>query len=600
MRRSVKTVLPFLGALAVVLLLVVVGCGPAASPTATPTKTPQPTAAAATATPTKVPPTPTPQPTAPPQPVFGQFRVNPDKLGITYPNAKPDFSLAPKRGGVFKTYNTVVWPHFDANQSAVASVLSPTEMVYSRLVACKGPLEMTRPNNVTCEPAPALAESWQVSADGKVWTFNLRKGVKWQNLPPVNGREFTSDDVKYTWERYQKGGTNSGVFSMMAKVETPDKYTVRLTLNQTYPDFLFSGVADRFNYILPHEIADRDGDFKATMVGTGPFQVKQINGKERIVYERNPNYFVPGAQFLDGVEFSVIVDDASGLAAFRGGQVHTRPSPVMPAEMRAILSNTPDALFYSAEPTIVYHFSVRMDKPPFNDVRVRRAVSMAIDRPGIIKDLWEGSGFIATPIPWQFIFDSKPGLDQLPYYKYDPAAAKALLADAGYPNGFSFTLNYYGYSETTGALTALVTDNLKAIGVKLELKPTDYTSWVTATQKGTFEQAAGFPVTKPWNSLDGWLYGNMHSGQPGNQGAINDPALDKLLEAQRVEIDPAKRMEIVKQIFGMEVNQVYRIPLPKQMFLSYVSKKVHNYVYHEMMPPANYFSRQLDYMWLDQ
>ena len=223
---------------------------------------------------------------------------------------------------------------------------------------------------------------------------------------------------------------------------------------------------------------------------------------------------------------------------------------------------------------------------------------MAMDRPGMIKDLWDGEGVIKAPIPWQFMFESAPGLDQLPYYKYDPTAAKRLLTEAGYPNGLTFTLDYYGYPETTGAPAALVVDSLKGIGVKIDLKPMDYTAWLTATTRGTYEQASGFAVTKAWSSLDGWLYGNMRSGQPANQGGINNAELDRLLEAQRVELDAAKRMEIARKIFGMEVDQVWRIPLPKQLWLSYHSKKLHNYVFHELTPIYNYFGPQLDYMWL--
>jgi ABC-type transport system substrate-binding protein len=188
-------------ALTVITALVIAACGgdedePAATPTTAPrptaTSAPAPTAAPTVApTATSVPATPTPQP-----PVFGAFRVDPGKIaGIEYPSSKPNFSLAPRKGGVFKHANALVWPHFDVTEVGASATVTATAPVYSKLVVCKGTLEMAAPNAFSCEVGPQLAQSWTVSGDGKTYTFRLRQGVKWHNVAPLNGREFTSADI---------------------------------------------------------------------------------------------------------------------------------------------------------------------------------------------------------------------------------------------------------------------------------------------------------------------------------------------------------------------------------------------------------------------
>ncbi len=603
---------------AAVLALIAAACGQAASPTTIPpspttVSTPAPTAtqpATPRATPTRAPvatatgvaATPTPTialPTATPAAVFGRFGIDTAKIaGIRYPFSKPDFTLTPKNGGTLKAQTSAAWPHFDINQSNTSGTHGALQPVYSKLVVCKGPLEMTSPNPWLCEAGPQLARSWEVSGDGTVWTFHLGQGIKWQDLPPVNGREFTSADVKYTYGLYSQGA-HAGVFSVVDKVETPDNYTVRITLKQAFPDFLTSVIAEQGSFILPHEIADRDGDFKQTAVGTGPFKMKKVDGKERITFERNSNYFVRGAPLLGAYEYQIIPDYATQRAVFRSGQAHigVGGDTLTAKEMQTFVNNAPNAVVYIADSDVAqYGLYVRLDKPPFNDVRVRRAISMAMDRPGIIKDIFEGEASIMQAIPWGYALDVKPTLDQMSYYKYDVKAAKDLLAQAGYANGFKFTANYYPYAAVRQQV-AVVQDNLKAIGVQMDLLTQDNTTF-NAALRGNFDAAAvGFVFIQA--SLDGWTYGNMHTGQAGNFGKISDAELDKLLEAQRSQMDAAKRKALARQIFQMDSDQMWRIPFPMPNTILFYSNQLHNYVYHKNMSPPNFFDNVMDYLWVD-
>lgn len=600
--------LTFLGlfkivALAVTVALVVTACGgDDEEPTATPTTAPRPTQAPA-ATPTSAPaPTATPvPPTATPQPVFGVFRVDATKIaGLEYPSNKPNFSLTPRRGGVFKHANSLVWPHFDVTEVGASATVTATAPVYSKLLVCKGTLEMTVPNAFSCEVGPQLAQSWSISADGKTYTFRLRQGVKWHNAAPVNGREFTSADIVYTYTRFVAGGSNASTFAFVDKIEAPDKYTVVLTLKSPYADFVAEGPAGSYAYVVPKEVGDRDGNFRNVAIGTGPFVMKEAQGKEKIIYTRNPDYFIPGAPFLDGAEFINIADRQAIRAAYRSGAIHkTGATDILSvAEMNSLRQSNPETMFEVADNNLgLYNLFMRLDKAPFNDIRFRRALSLAINREGIIKSVLEESASIIAPIPWDELFADKPGLDKMPWYKYDVNQAKQLLSQAGLASGFSFKANHFAYTELVRYLPVIL-DNWNTIGVKVELINQDSTAF-NATYRGkTYEQAAlGFVLSA--NSIDGFTYVNMHSKGSGNFGFINDPELDKLLEAQRVEVDPAKRKQILTQVWQREVDNVYRIPFPRVKRINYFSPKLHNYAFSLPMNNAQMVANNIEYFWLE-
>ncbi len=609
-----------------VLITVVSACGGAAStPTSVPA-TPTPTKAAASptaavtaptataaATPTQAPavtaaPTKAPVPTATQAPVQqpGVFKVDPKNLKVikylydTY----PDFSLAPKRGSVLKVTSSIAWPHLDPSRALGSGINGVLNAVYSKLARCRGGAEMTKFDPYTCEVTPDLAQSWQSSADGKTWTFSLRQGVKFQNQPPVNGREMTSDDVVFSYDYYMKsgGGSYAAAFTAVDKLEAVDKYTVRITLKAPYADFLATIPAGVQSYIIPKEIQAKDGDFTKTMVGTGPIQVKQVFGKERILYDKNPGYFVPGVPFLDGLDYNIVVDASTALAGYRAGLYHwvsLSGSFQTSKGAAAIKKDSPDSIFFETSwPQALYPMFVRLDKPPFNDIRVRRAMSLAMDRPGIIKDIYLGSGYIMAPIPWPWEFDNRPDASTMPWYAYDPQKAKALLADAGYPNGFSFTADYARGLADTDLSVPVYTDNLKAIGINMSLNPVDFTA-LRNLMSGKTYQSAVFGYVPSASTIDGWIYPAMYSNNSGNFAGINDPEIDKLLDAQRTEMNDAKRKDILKQLWQKEVDQVYRIPLPSLATIYFHSSKLHNalFTYQYLMPFS--FGPNIEYMWVD-
>src|SRR5262249_3205441 len=161
-----------------------------------------------------------------------------------------------------------------------------------------------------------LAESWQSTPDHRVWTFKLRQGVKWQNLPPLNGRELVAADIKYCYEAYAKEGVQSFTFKEIEGIETPDKYTVRIHLrmrNVKFPQNLAEPVA----VIFSKEVLEEDGDLKKRMIGTGPFILKEHSRKVKVVLVRNPEYFDKGRPYIDEYHILSTPDAATRTAAFR-------------------------------------------------------------------------------------------------------------------------------------------------------------------------------------------------------------------------------------------------------------------------------------------
>jgi len=187
----------------------------------------------------------------------------------------------------------------------------------SRLVRYAFPDEASGTTDLTLKGD--LAESWQASSDQRVWVFKLRQGVKWHNIPPLNGRELVAADVKYCFEAYAKEGVQSFTFREIEGMETPDKYTLRVHL-QT-PNVLFpQNVAESVTVIFPREVLEEDGDLKKRLIGTGPYILKEHTRKVRVVLTRNPDYYDKGRPYVDEYVILSAPDAATRLAAFRTGQ----------------------------------------------------------------------------------------------------------------------------------------------------------------------------------------------------------------------------------------------------------------------------------------
>jgi peptide/nickel transport system substrate-binding protein len=469
-----------------------------------------------------------------------------------------------KRGGTLTVPFAGDPPHFDPALTTSYHMLGAIGPVYDRLIR---PRWGAYANPNVPELEPDLAERWEVSADQLTYTFSLRQGVQWQNLPPVNGREFVADDVKFTLERY-KGTAADFLVAPIQTIATPDKYTVRLTLKEQSPGFL-PNLASTYAFMTPREVVERDGDLKKTLIGTGPFLLKEYIPKTSLTYERNPHFRHPGLPYLDRYRIVIIPDEAARLAAFRAGEVQYFPTN--DAEMvQAILGSHSHTVVHRFHiPAASFHLAFRLDRAPFNDVRVRRAISMAINREEMNQLVYAGQGRpYAMGVPWPAAYNDWPEREAYgPYYRYDPKAAQALLRDAGLAGGFTARLIYYAYGDDRILQSEMLQNYLGAIGIRVEVSRLDYGVWIDQFLNGKYEgMALGFTVPAGGMELGhDWTYELMRCQGVKNSWHLCDPELDTLLEAQRQETDAGKRQAIFRHIWEKEAQNVYRAYIAQEV-----------------------------------
>ena len=492
----------------------------------------------------------------------------------------------PKRGG---TLSLRLWdpPHFDPHLTISYKTNVLYTFSHSRLLKFKaGPA--VQPGTFTLEGD--LAESWS-QPNETTYIFKLRKGVRWHNKPPVNGRELTADDVKYTFDRFvnEKGNAYRSMMAALDKVEVVDKYTVKMTLKEPYAWFLDMVANPMALAIIAKEAVEKFGDLKKSeaVIGTGPWMLDSYRPNVGVTYVRNPSYFLSGLPYIDKVEVTVDEDNASRMAAFIAGKYDLgweNPGNINRADWVQIKDTLKQrrpklqSIEYASNQES--HIYMRTDKPPFSDVRVRRAISLAFNRQGFIDALLEGVGIFNPAVP-AGLKDWALPVDQLgegaQYYKFDPARAKKLLAEAGYPNGFPATISYATYGSTilVDSLQLLL-KNLKDIGIDAKLNQQEYGAYISTTFYGKYESMAYGPQT-PFLDPDNFLFGPHMPGELKNQSHVNDPVLGDMLIRQRRIADVAKRRELVHEIQRYLAKQQYYVYAPSGVNIGVWDGALKNY-----------------------
>src|ERR671922_3010486 len=357
----------------------------------------------------------------------------------------------PKRGGTLRVRGFDP-PNFDPHLTVAGFTQSTVGFVYSKLVRHKVGGDVP-PGTFIIEPD--LAERWE-ALDDTTYVFHLRQGVKWHNKPPVNGRELVAEDVKFTYERFlsEPANANRYLLDSVDRIEVVDRYTVKFLLKEPYVWFLSVLAYPTSMWIIAPEVVQQFGDLKKaeTVIGTGPFILERYDPNVKTVFKRNPDYYRDDQPYVDGVEWLVIPDESTGLAMYRTGQLDCGPGinwAIRQQDLEAMKKSHPHLKYQDFLSQSAGAITVRTDLPPFNDVRVRRAISYAIDRQALIEAVWV-RGKPSPSISPGLVEWSLP-IDQLgegtKYYRYDPQEAMRLLAEAGHPKGFKTTLtasNGYG------------------------------------------------------------------------------------------------------------------------------------------------------------
>ena len=421
------------------------------------------------------------------------------------------------------------------------------------LYAIHDAMDKAMPGNAT---APSLAESWQVSPDGRVYDFTLRKGVKFHNGDPL-----TSEDVKFSFDRY-KGAQAKALKERVAAVETPDALHVRFRLKNPWPDFMtFYTAASGAGWIVPKKYVEKVGDeaFKKAPIGAGPYKFVSFTPGVELVMEAFDGYWrkTPSVKRL---VFKVIGDEATRLAALKRGEIDIVYS--IRGELAEELQRTPGL---TLKPTVIQspQWVSMLDqwdpKSPWHDRRVRLAANLAIDRKAINDAIALGhSRLTYSIIPSTFDYYWQP-----PAYAYDPAQAKKLLAEAGYPNGFDAGEYYLDISYAN--VQEVVANYVQQIGIKTKLRPVERASHWANYQDKKYKNLA-YTASGAFGNAATRLETFVVAGGAYVYGSY--PEIDSLFKDQAAEMDRKKREALLHKIQQIVYEKTMVIPIWELAFIN--------------------------------
>ncbi len=470
-----------------------------------------------------------------------------------------------KRGGILRVrgYDP---PHFDPHLTLNFKTNTTLSFAYNKLVRHKVGAGVP-PGTFAVEPD--LAERWEEPDDTTV-VFYLRRGVRWQNKPPVNGRELTAEDVKFTYDRFltEKGNPLKYTLDPVDRVEVVDRYTVRFRLKEPFVWLVNMLANPAGTWIVPREVLDKYGDLKRpeSVIGTGPFVLERYEPNVKTIFRRHPDYFRSGQPSVDGVEWLVMEDDSVGLVSYRTGQIDCGPWHqwvVRQQDLPTLKKSAPHLVYQDFLSNVTTGLYMRTDKPPFNDVRVRRAISHAIDRQAVIDAVYvkgEASPGISRGLP-----EWSPRIDQLgpgaKYYRHDPKEARRLLAEAGFPSGFKTQMNVTGgYGSDAMDSFQVVQRHLKESGIDAEMKVQEYGAYISTTFLGKYEGLAMGPFSIAWEPHT-TLYGMYMPEQGRNSSHVSDSKIIAMVREQMRTKDVDARRRLVFDIQQYAAEQQYYVYL---------------------------------------
>jgi peptide/nickel transport system substrate-binding protein len=442
---------------------------------------------------------------------------------------------------------------------------------------------------------PELAESWTLSDDKLTWTFKLRQGVKFHD-----GQELTSDDVKFTFERLlEKSAGGKADFTALDKVEPAGKHQVKFVTKEPFAALL-AALAGFWAYIVSEAgVKAGGGDLNKTAMGTGPFTLADWKVEQQMVFKKNPNYWKKGLPYVDEVVIRTIPDEANIVAALRAGQIHhafieDNKNWTLLKDEKALTGYRSSRLGYDYLNISANRVNAPADKPwPLKDIRVRQAISYAVDRSAILRVAAAGFGRLTAPATapmkqWQI-----PEDQWMKYYKPDLDKAKKLLADAGYPNGFSVKLCVIPTFPTMVNGAPVVAANLKRIGINVEIENVEYAVWIKRWLAKDFDMTMN--TTPGYGDPDTAFFRALHATKGQNWNSSSPSDLDGMLEEGRRTFDQKRRKEIYDKVQIMILEQVPHLWLFSADHIDFSQNYVKGWVQH---PTTNLYG--FDRVWLDK
>ena len=401
--------------------------------------------------------------------------------------------------------------------------------------------------------APMLAESWEVSDDGLEYTFHLRTDANFTNGNPV-----TAQDVKYTFTRMftangtvnssfldQISGTDellAGTATELTGVEAIDDHTVKITLKEPFGAFL-SALAFTACSIYDDEATEAAGDefgmVPEKTIGSGPFIFESWTPNAELVLKSNENYW-GGAPKIPGVVIRIIPDPETQVMMYENGELDILDLRTNPEATDRIVEAYPDQIVSGPIMGVDYVF-MNQNVEPLNDVRVRKAIQMAIDRQTILDELYAGRGKVENGLFANGMIGYNESLPAIPY---DPEQAKQLLAEAGYPDGFTIELgNDSSNSELRNTVTEIIQAQLAEVGINLDIKTYDQSTWLETRKAGTMPMYVS-SWTADFNDPDNFMYTFFGNAENSKMRSINyaDASVMAEVAKARTIVDQDERL----------------------------------------------------------
>ena len=519
----------------------------------------------------------------------------------------PVFAAEPVYGGAAKWHEVSNPPQLDPHMA--------TDTTSARTALCMFDTLVTNSNDGQ-KILPWLAEKWDVSKDGMVWTFKLRKGVRFHKTteggkPTANGgREVTADDWKWSFERMIRDKSPRAYFidcvagydemaagkaKTWSGIKAVDKYTLQFTLKKPFAPFL-SVLAYNSLVVVPKEDVTKWGkNFSFHPVGSGAFSFDTWKQDQKLTLKKNPNYWRKDAKgkqlpYLDAFEMVIIPDGTVAWEEFKKGNIDMmREVPDrLVKDARKLLGKN---LLEGPQPG-TYYYGFNMSKPPFKDnKKLRHAFNYAVDRKRINDLVLEGLFFPAKGI----LPPSMPGYNKnLKGYEYNPEKAKQLMKEAGFPNGIEVTLQI-NQNIRHKAVGEAIQAQLAELGIKANIKVVDWGVHLDMLDRGESEMyRMGWVVD--YLDPDNFLFVNLHSsnfGAKGNYSFYKNPEADKLMEQGRIETNHAKRMAIYQKAEQLIVDDAPWVFL----FHYYNNVATQKWINGAKLPAFGDYTVRMDEVW---
>ncbi|MDR1835510.1 MAG: glutathione ABC transporter substrate-binding protein [Fusobacteriaceae bacterium] len=397
---------------------------------------------------------------------------------------------------------------------------------------------------------PSLAESW-TQPDDTTTVFNLRRGVKFHN-----GEELKSSDVKFTLDRAMASPQVNFIVEVISEVETPDDYTVVVKTKQPFGALLNHLAHSAMSILSEKAVREAGEKYGQNPVGTGPYKFVSWQSGDRITLKANPDYF-EGKPAVENVIFRNIPENQSRAIALETGEVDICYGIDVIDKER--IKGNKDLVYLEGPSLSMTYIGFNVQKKPLDDVRIRQAVCYAIDADAIIEAVWKGAATKANSIigPNVFGYNKDARL-----WTRDVEKAKALLAAAGYPDGFQVKI-WLNDNQQRRDMAVIMQDQLKEAGIDMTIEMVEWAAFLDGTARGDHEMYVLGWVTVTGDA-DYGIYPLLHSSQhggAGNRSFYTNPAVDELLDQAKGETDQEKRKALYAQVQDANQEQVPIFPV---------------------------------------